>query len=163
MKGIEVGRLGIVVAAMLLTGGAWAAVGSGELSGKHSLKVPKCGSDGSSVSVDLSLLANGTFSGNWEGQTFTGTQTTNGRVTTLSMDAGSQTLLGDALEPEISDLCSTTVTVTSVTITQAQLKLNKTQTSAKMQFKAGVTGNAGNGSGQAKYQLKASGSWSPAL
>jgi hypothetical protein len=133
--------------------------GSGTLTGSQRIGASGCGNDSDSVSVTVNLAANGTFSANANGDTYAGSSTTMGRVTRLSLDAGSRFLLEDVLEDDATVLCEEAVDITSLTPTQATLKVNKRQTAAKLQVKASGTGTSTSGSGKGKFRLTAVGPW----
>jgi hypothetical protein len=137
--------------------------GSGTLTGKQRIGASGCGNDSGPASVAVNLAANGAFSANANGDTYAGTSTTSGRVTSLTLDAGSQFLLEAVLEADASLLCEETVNITSLSVTQAMLKVNKRQTAAKLQVKARATGTSTSGSGTGKFRLKAVGPWQVAL
>jgi hypothetical protein len=133
--------------------------GSGTLTGKQRIGASGCGNDSGSASVTVNLAADGTFSANANGDTYAGTSTTMGRVTRLSLDAGSLFLLEAVLEDDASALCDEAVDITALTPTQAMLKVNKRQTAAKLQVKANATGTSTSGSGRGKFRLTAVGAW----
>ncbi len=138
-----------------------APAGSGTLSGGQRIGASGCGNDTSSASVTVNLAANGVFSANANGDTYAGTSTTSGRVTSLSLDAGSLFLLEAVLEDDATDLCAESIDITSLSVTQATLKVNKRQTAAKLQVKARGNGTSTSGSGTGKFRLTASGPWQP--
>jgi hypothetical protein len=139
--------------------GQTAPAGSGTLSGGQRIGASGCGKDTGSASVAFNLAANGAFSANASGDTYTGTSTTMGRVTRLALDAGSLALLEAVLESDASDLCEESVAITSLSVTQSTLKVNKRQTAAKLQVKARGTGTSTGGGGTGKFRLKAVGPW----
>ncbi|HEY8119684.1 MAG TPA: hypothetical protein VII78_00060 [Myxococcota bacterium] len=133
--------------------------GSGTLNGGQRIQASGCGKDTDSMSVALNLAANGTWTATVDGDDFSGTSSSSGRVTTLTLDGGSLAELGEELEEEATELCEESVAITSLSVTQAQLKLNKRRTMAKLQLKASGTGMTSGGSGTGKFRLKANGAW----
>ena len=152
---------------LAIAGAAFAAIaasaqvpaGTGTLNGSQSLKVRHCGKVSDSVNAAVTLGSGGAFSISNAGDILTGTSSTNGRVTTLTLDAASQGEAHDLIEEGASEACDTDVTITNVTFSQAQLKVSKRGTSAKLQVKASAQGMANGETGSAKYKLKATGPW----
>jgi hypothetical protein len=133
--------------------------GSGTLSGPERLKVTGCPKGVATPSVGVTLAADGAFT---IGTAYSGTSTTLGRVTRLTLDAPSLALFDTTLEVNASNVCGIPVTVNSVVITQAMLKISKRGNRAKLQIKASGAGTSAEGSGNGKYRLKATGAWAPA-
>jgi len=151
--------LAAFVLAIATAASAQVPAGSGTLAGGDRLKVEGCGKDSGAISVAFTLGGNGTWTANVAGDVYGGSSTTSGRVTSLTFDAASQSLLDSALEEAASDLCEDDVTINSLTLTQAKLKVSKRGDRAKLQVKARGTGVSSEGSGNGKYRLKATGTW----
>ena len=90
--------------------------GAGTLSGTQRLKASGCGKDTGAVSVPFTLVADGTWSADLDGDVYTGTSQTRGRVVRLSFDAASQAELVAELADEASSLCQDTVTISSLSV-----------------------------------------------
>jgi len=149
-----------LAALLLIAGGANAqSAGSGTLNGADRIKARGCGKETSALSVAFTLDGGGAWTATADGDVFSGTSTTSGRTTSLTLDGASQSLLGAVVEDLASDLCEDTVTVNSLGVTKARLKLNKRRTSAKLEFKAIGTGSSSAGTSTGSYRIKAKGAW----
>ena len=164
----QLGRLrwgGVVLALVvgLQASPGHAASGLVAMEASAKLQAKGCGKYAGNVAVELALHDDGTWRLSIEDDELTGTYEAGGkgdRTLTLSLDAGSLTVIETGLRILASGVCGVLVDSASVTPKVMRAKINKAGTSASLLLKVSLKGD-GNPLKKGRYTLSGSGALGP--